>query len=80
MGSESLARLLGVGVGKGDPDCAVVGKAAQQVLGGAVGHDAALRNYDGAGANGFHFFEDVGRDDDGLVGGHFADEFADVCF
>ncbi len=59
-------------------DGAVVGCAAEQILGGAVGDDAALVDDDGAGADGFDFFQDVGGDDDRLVGGHLADELADV--
>ena len=48
-------------------DGIVVGQAAHQVLGRAVGDDAAAVDDDGARAHRLHLLQDVGRDDDRLV-------------
>ena len=48
-------------------DGVVIGQAAHQVLGGAVGDDAAAVDDDGARAHRLHLLQDVGGDDDRLV-------------
>ena len=78
-GKRALQGIRLVG-GDADGDRAVVGHAAHQVLGGAVGDDAALVDDDGAGADGLDFLEDVRGDDDGLLLGHLGNQLAHLVF
>ena len=47
-----------------------VGTPGQELIAGLVAADFALRDHDDARAELADFLEDVGRDDDGLAGGH----------
>jgi hypothetical protein len=47
-----------------------------EILGRAVGDDAAAVDHDGTGADGLDFLEDMGRNDNGLVLGHLGDQAA----
>ncbi len=75
-GGERTLQGFGFVGGDAHGDRAVIGHAAHQVLGGAVGDDAALVDHDGARADGLDLFEDVRGDDDGLLLGHLGDELA----
>jgi hypothetical protein len=54
--------------------------ALHEIVCRAIGNHDALVDDDGARAHRFDFFEDVGRNDDRLVGGHVGDELANVMF
>src|SRR6187399_2999717 len=57
------------------------GRRARLEAGGrVVRHEPAFRDDDGAGADRIHLFEDVRRDDDGLLARDFADERANLVF
>ena len=57
-------------------DGVVIGQPAHEVLGRAVGDDAAAVDDHGPRAHGLHLLQDVRGDDDGLVLGHVGDELA----
>ena len=58
----------------------MIRRAGQQILGRAVDQQPPVGDDHGARTDGLHLFEDMGGDDDRLVGRHFADQVADLVF
>src|SRR4029077_1144116 len=64
------------GGGQHDGDRVVITRAGEELGRGAVGDDLAAVDDDGTGADGIDLFQQVGRDDDGLLFRHAADQVA----
>ncbi|KAF0117579.1 MAG: Uncharacterized protein FD149_1082 [Rhodospirillaceae bacterium] len=78
--AQGLFHRIGLCRGHADRYGIVGGDACQQLLGGAIGHEAPPGDDDGPAADRLHLFENMGGNDDGLVRRHVADQAAHVMF
>ncbi len=76
LAAQACRGGIGLASGQGQRHRVVVARAGKQTGGRAVGDDAAAVDDHGAGADRIHFFQQMGRDDDGLFRRHAADQLA----